>query len=579
MTSQQVLDAIEVAKAINEFSLTPREYEQLTDDEVFKAETEVGRLVTTYKQIFTKISAELQQVVHDVFLKISEEATVRRARLDSNVFMEFCFVDDVTGEPFVQEELHKRWQATMNEQDQSLIIGPRGHGKSSQVVGYALWKLGVNSNLRIKIVSNTDTNASKRVGEIGEHIMTNEKYHRVFPQIHPAKKGQWNASRLIVKRSRVLREPSVEGYGVSASGTGGRCDLLILDDVVDQVNAISKPGMREVVKNAVLSDWLALLSKGGKVFSICTLWHKSDLNCHLGGDVLKNHIKFLDGKIQEKPTQKALEPGEWYVCFDAIDDRYTPICPSMWTEEDLKAMRRKIGRSAFNRGYRNRVVDDAETMIDPNWIVYYRKGDLPPREKLFIVQSYDLAISKNPKRQSSWLTCTTLAGHFKKDVATIYIMQSFRKRLPFPDQLKLVKSGYRSVKPDVILLEANAYQIALAQQLLDTTILPVVPIYSKVNKIIRLESCTPALEAGSILFSERLNPDHNAVLEERGDLVGELLDFPFGEHDDMVDGASQGIIYLQQYSSMLDIYDDFDDGGDANVYVLDAADTSASIEA
>lgn len=565
----RVKDAERIAKQIAENALSPAEYEQLSNEEVWRFEEHIIDLVARHKAAFARLDQHLVGVVLQVLESVIDEAQVRRARVDSNAFMEYVFVDDVSGEPVKQAALHKRWQATMNKYKQSLIIGPREHGKSTQVVGFALWKLGNNSNLRIKVISNNDKEANKRILEMQLHIETNKRYQRVFPNVKPADRGRWNSERFYVKRDRVMREPSVEGYGVLSAGTGGRCDLMILDDVVDRKNALTQPSLRKAVKEAVKSDWLALLSDGGVVISICTLWHKDDLNCDLGGRVLTDMIRHADGKC-EKPDQSNLEEGEWYVSFDAIGDDFTPVWDDLWPKHKLEAKRRQVGRSAFNRGWRNRVVDDSETAVDSNWIFYYQRGTLPPRSELFLLQSYDLAISLKEGKKKSWFTCTTLGARFTPRGVELYVLDVFRKkRLSFPNQVRIIKQGFKALKPDVIVLESNAYQAALYQQLLDTTILPVVPVVSKINKALRLESVTPAMEAGHVMFSARLDPDRNKFVGHRGDLVGELLDFPFGNGDDMVDSFSQGVRYVQEYATTLASYGDQLQYGEANVYMLD----------
>lgn len=565
----KIVDAQKIAEAITERALTAKEYEELQDIEIFRYEQHIGKLIKKYKKAFGRLKPELASLVYQVFDSVKEEANVRRARNDPDEFIEYVFVDDVTGEPMKQGDLHRRWQATMKKYKQCLIIGPREHGKSTQVIGHALWRLGKNPNLRIKVISNNDKEASKRILEMQLHIESNKKYQRVFPNVRPADRGRWNSERFYVQRTRVMREPSVEGYGVLSAGTGGRSDFMILDDVVDRKNALTQPMLRKAVKDAVKTDWLALLSDGGAVVGICTLWHKEDLNCELGGEALKQFLRHAEGK-GDLPKQDQLEEGDWFVSFDAVGEDFKPVWKEGWSRKKLKAKRRQVGRSAFNRGWRNRVVDDAETSVDPKWIHYYQRGTLPPRNELFLLQSYDLAISLKAGKKKSWFTCTTMAAHFGIEEVKLFILDVFRKkRISFPEQIKIVKQGFQAIKPDAIILEANNYQAALYQQLLDTTILPVVPMVATVNKALRLEAATPAMESGSILFSERLDPERSSSVERRGDLIGELLDFPFGDGDDMVDSFSQGVRYVQEYSATLQSYGNQLVYGEANVYAID----------
>jgi len=64
---------------------------------------------------------------------------------------------------------HDEWSKAMDDHDRLLIIGPRHHGKSTIIVGRALWELGRNPNLRIIIGCAGDVAAQKRLGEAKKH--------------------------------------------------------------------------------------------------------------------------------------------------------------------------------------------------------------------------------------------------------------------------------------------------------------------------------------------------------------------------------------------------------------------------
>ncbi len=163
-----------------------------------------------------------------------------------------------------------------------------------------------------------------------------------------------------------------------------------------------------------------------------------------------------------------------------------------------------------------------------------------------------------------------MAAHIGDDGVKIYILDCFRRKASFPQQIQLVRQGFESVKPDLVILESNGYQAALGQQLLDITVMPIAQSVSKLNKEVRLDSITPAMQAGNVLFSPRLNPDTSVRVEERGDLIGEMLDFPFSENDDMVDAFSQGGRYIQEYALAIAARQNSDDYfGDGEAYIID----------
>ena len=89
---------------------------------------------------------------------------------DVNAFIEYVFVDVETGETVEQQYFHKEWQVMMTDSDRVMIIAPRGHGKTVQIIGRVIWELGHNPNLRIKIIAASDDKAKEILGLIREFI-------------------------------------------------------------------------------------------------------------------------------------------------------------------------------------------------------------------------------------------------------------------------------------------------------------------------------------------------------------------------------------------------------------------------
>lgn len=532
--------------------ITPQQLQQSSDAEVFAKREHLYQLMQ--RPSFRALPVSLQEETLDLYDEVAEEALVRQARIDPVVFAEYCMTDDETGMPVKLCDMHIKWQRLMGTQKQLVLIAPREHGKSTQIVARIIWELGNNPNLRIKIVSNNDANAIKRVTAIQRYIVSNERVKRVFPWLRPAKEGktklgEWNKKRLYVERSRNMVDPSVEAYSVLGGGTGGRADILVLDDVADRKNSLLSKADREKVITTVRSDWLALVTKEGWVVDIATLWHKADLHHDLGGDALK---AFTRG---ETPDQTDLQDGEWYVSFDAVDEGFTPVWPEQWSRERLQAKYVQVGRAAFNRGWRNYVIDDEETVVDPNWIHYYGAGDLPPRHELLVIQSYDLALSKKDSDKNAYFGCVTMAAHIQRGLPpTIYIMDAWRKRLSFPAQVQAVKDNYNAIKPQIVLIESIYYQAALAEQVVFETLMPVVQTQPSTSKRLRLEASTPPMEAGRVLFSRRLDPERSPAVAARGDVIGEICDYPFGEQMDLMDAYTQGIQYVQRHAEALVSY-------------------------
>ena len=118
----------------------------------------------------------------------------------------------------------------------------------------------------------------------------------------------------------------------------------------------------------------------------------------------------------------------------------------------------------------------------------------------------------------------------------LYLLETFRKRLDFPDQLKLLESiANRDDHPSLHIIEVNAYQRSLAQAsnwLLD---IPVKPITSKGPKDQRTISITPHLESGRVF-----------IHKSQQEFLEEYRQFPMGQYDDILDAFTMAVTELVQ---------------------------------
>src|SRR3990172_2353954 len=78
---------------------------------------------------------------------------IRKAKKDPSYFNSYCFVSP-NGTPWAQKDFHKVWLEALQEHKKVQIEAFRESAKTEQVsIGYVLWRLGHNPNLRVKIVS------------------------------------------------------------------------------------------------------------------------------------------------------------------------------------------------------------------------------------------------------------------------------------------------------------------------------------------------------------------------------------------------------------------------------------------
>lgn len=461
------------------------------------------------------------------------KSRVLRARQDPNAFMEYCFRDE-HGKPLRQADIHIEFQETMASGEDSVNEYPRDHGKTTQKEGHAIWRLGNNPDLRIKIVCASDSKAVERLFAIVQHIQQNTRVRDVFPHLVPAKMGDWTKHKIVVERRNITRDASIEALGVLSTATGGRCDLLFADDVVDRRNALELPKLRETVKSAWDSDWANLMEPQGQIVYTGTPWHTADLTHKLA----KNRAYKLVRRAVGTPGNP-----------------FAPIWEAKWPEYELRRRREKIGQLEYDRGFRLVALSGDFVTVNGDWIQYW---DAPPDlGKLVIFSAFDISSGK-----ASDFFSNVVVG---LDPATlvIYVLEAWHAKLTFLQRAKAVVEQHRRWMPQATGVEEESMK-SLTQYLDETTLLNIIPLRPTLSKHVRLMAVTPLLERGQVLFNPALNPERLHNPEEHGNVVGELTEFPLGANDDLVDGFVHAVAMAQALGM------EEDDGVDVDFSVLGA---------
>lgn len=463
--------------------------------------------------------AKREQSLHRARARRTSE--IRQAREDPKRFMEYCFRDDESGKPIVLADIHIKVQDAMaDESIKDLIIEmSRDHGKTSNAEAHVLWRLGNNPNLRIKFVSANDSKATERLFAITQHLEQNSRVHDVFPWLKPANKGSWTNHKIVVDRNRIgMRDASVEAVGVLATATGGRCDFLVADDVVDRRNALELPKLRSNIKVAWDSDWSNIMEPDAQTVWICTPWHTDDCTAHLKAKGVFHHLRFPVGPNCE------------------------PVWDAKWPKEKLEERRRKIGRREFDRAFRLLALSGEFATVSDEIIKYWKE---PPRlDELVVFTGFDVSTGGGEDFSASVAIGVSDPDSLEPSFC---VLDAWHDQQSLLQQIASIDREAASWFPLQMGIEATAYQAVLPQisAELNPSLPLLVPLKPRISKALRLSAVTPYLERGQVLFNPVLEPAR--VEKERGDLVTELTTFPLGIHDDLVDAFVHALTLAVEY--------------------------------
>lgn len=147
----------------------------------------------------------------------------------------------------------------------------------------------------------------------------------------------------------------------------------------------------------------------------------------------------------------------------------------------------------------------------------------------------DLAIS-----QKTTADYTALVVLGRDPHGILHIMDARRDRLSFASQIDFIKAMAEKWQPDVIAIEDVMYQRAMVQTISAATSFAVRGVKVTTDKIARFSPVEARYENKQVYHSRNL-PNYFEL---------ELLSFPAGEHDDLVDALSHAFKALRDPQAM-----------------------------
>lgn len=138
--------------------------------------------------------------------------------------------------------LHEAMTYEPADPQRLLVNVPPEHAKSTVLtVNYATYRIALDPNVRIAIVSQTQTRAKEFLYAIKQRL-TDPQYVKLHQVYGPSggwqeTADQWTQDRIYLERSSGDPNPTVQALGVGQQIYGARADLIILDDIVTTTNA------------------------------------------------------------------------------------------------------------------------------------------------------------------------------------------------------------------------------------------------------------------------------------------------------------------------------------------------------
>ena len=422
-------------------------------------------------------------------------------------------------EDFIEGRHHKifaeKLQAVADGKIKRLIVNMPPRHTKSEFASYLFpaWLIGKKPDL--KIIQTTHTaELAVRFGRKMRNLMDSMEYKDLFPKV-----------TLRADNKSAGRWETEEGGEYFAVGTGGAvtgrgADLLIIDDVHSEQDALS-PSALEQAYDWYLSGPRQRLQPGGAIVIVMTRWSTKDLT----------------GRLLSKQTGEYSDKWE-VVEFPAIfPETGNPLWGEFWKKEELLAVKESLSVSHWNAQWMQQPTSEEGAIIKREWWRSWEGETIPPVE--YIIQSYDTAFLKKESADYSAITTWGIFYPNEDEGASLILMDAKRGRWEFPELKKIAAKEYRYWDPEMVIIEAKASGLPLTHELRQIGI-PVVNFSpSRGNdKHARVNAVAPMFESGQVWA-----PINFKFSEE---VIEECAAFPFGDHDDFVDSTTQALLRFRQ---------------------------------
>ena len=459
----------------------------------------------------------------DSDLRVLEASLIKLEQLKEKELAQEKFIKFVNRcwPTFISGAHHKRmadaFERVANGTCKRLIINMPPRHTKSEFASYLLpaWFLGRFPHKKVIQVAHT-SELSTGFGRKVRNLVDTEDYKDIFPGLNlradSKAAGRWNTSQ----------GGDYYAIGVGGAVTGKGADLLIIDDPHSEQEATmaaSNPEIYDKVYEYYTSGPRQRLQPGGAIVIVMTRWAARDLT----GQVLK---------------AAAMGADNWEVIeFPAILPSGNPLWPEFWRKEELEAVKKTIPNSKWQAQYQQNPIGNESAIVKRDWWKWWEEDSPPDCD--YILQTWDTAFEKNNRADYSAGTTWGIFNYHKDyNQPNIILLNTYKKRVEYPELKRDVLNEYKMFDPDGVLIEKKASGAPLIYDLraMGIPVQDYTPSKGQ-DKIARLNAVSDIIASGKVWVPR------TRWAEE---LVDEIAAFPSGDHDDLVDATTLALMRFRQ---------------------------------
>lgn len=375
--------------------------------------------------------------------------------------------------------LHDAMTYDRGNPNRLLINVPPEHAKSTVItVGYSTYRIAMDPNVRIIVVSKTLNKAREFVYSIKQRL-SHPRYAKLQQVYGPAggykqDADTWKTDTVYLgqeARDSSEKDPTLQALGIGGQIYGARADLIILDDVITTSNAHEWQKQMEWLQKEVITR----LGKNGKLLIVGTRIASLDLYREL-----RNPDHWSGGKspftylAMPAALEIAAKPEDWVTLWaksdrpwdgddDAVPDENGHY--PKWDGPALFQRRSEVTASTWALVYQQQDIED-DAIFNPTIVNYAvnrmrKPGPIkigaaghPTDGQWVVLLGLDPAMTGK---------AAMVAYGINRENGRRLVLDVHNMLEPTPGKIReLIESWVTTYKPIEVRIEINAYQKAFA---------------------------------------------------------------------------------------------------------------------
>lgn len=378
---------------------------------------------------------------------------------------------------------------------------PPRHGKSELcAVRFPAWFLGRNPDKRF-ILASYASDLAERFSRQVRSVVDSDTYLPIFPGV-----GMDPVSRSVSAWDLYGRRGGMKAVGVGGPITGHGAHVLLIDDPIKNREEAESLVMRESVWNWYTSTAYTRLEDNGAVIVVMTRWQEDD----------------LAGRLLEAQRVHA-RSDQWHVLhMPAINEQGEALWPAKYSADDLERIRVNIGSYDWSALYMGAPAPPEGALVKRAWIQIrpsapdgMRKCRYWDKAGTVMAGDYTAGVKIGRTTDGSWWICHATRGQWGPGEREAR-MRSTAEADGIETLQRIEQEPGSGGKDSASISVRNLAGFDVQAR----------PVSG--DKETRFRPFAAQAEAGNVYM---VAGEWNAAY------LDEICSFPFGKHDDQVDGT------------------------------------------